>query len=159
MNISEELKDKAVSLGLCKEWTDGWGDPSVDDLVKKYIDGIDFCIEKDFPSNEYIKQNFGEVAEKHGVYVDKKIELSDPSILVLNGFCKGKINIGEFCVSTIYVRHNSDVEVEVHNGGLAFVHLYDDAGLNVQSKGKCFVYRHGGFLSTNGNIIVRDRRE
>ena len=56
--LSEELKSQAIGLGLCEQWTNSWGNPSEQELINKFLHGIDFCIKHDYPTNEYIKKNF-----------------------------------------------------------------------------------------------------
>ena len=57
--LNSKLKQRAVQLGLCTQWTSEWeSEESQDMLVKKYKRGIDFCIENNYPNNEFIKANF-----------------------------------------------------------------------------------------------------
>ena len=53
--ISLALKSEAVSLGLCQEWTSKWNNESKESLVEKYVKGIDFCIEHNYPSLAFMK--------------------------------------------------------------------------------------------------------
>lgn len=163
MNISEELKQEAVKLDLCKEWTDGWGNPDLDELVLKYVKGIDFCIKNDFPSLEYIKDNFKGVAEKHGVFTDDQIDLVNHKLIVLNGNTKGKIILNGFTSCDIYVRHNSKVEIEISNFAIAFIRVFDNSQVRVVNKGtnRSFIYKYtdrfNGKLDTSGDILIRDK--
>ena len=44
-NLSDKMKEEAVSLGLCAQWTAEWKDnSSKDEMVDKFVTGIDFCI-------------------------------------------------------------------------------------------------------------------
>lgn len=161
MNVSEELKDKAVSLGLCDEWTDGWGNPTKGELVDKYLGGLDFCILNDYPSNEFIKTHFGEIAEKKGVFVDKKsIDLHNPKMVVLNGDCSGDIKLDEFSVCEIHVRHNSSINIIIEEYAMAFIRVYDNAEVTVSNNGykRSFVYKYGGSVNTSGDILVREKQ-
>lgn len=57
--LSAKMKSQAVGLGLCQQWTDEWADgTSKDELVEKFVRGIDFCIEHNFPSCEVIRKEF-----------------------------------------------------------------------------------------------------
>lgn len=161
MNVSNDLKRQAVALGLCEAWTNGWGSPTKEQLVDKYIDGLDFCIEHNYPSNEYIKQNFGEVAEKKGVFVDKKsIDLDNPTIVVMNGCCSGAIKVDEFNVSRINVRHESMIDINVYDHAKVSIFLYDNATINISNNGygKVYVYQYGGCIKHLGDVVIRDKR-
>lgn len=160
MNVSEELKDKAISLGLCDEWTDAWGNPTKEELVDKYLSGLDFCVLNGYPSNEFIKTHFGEVAEKKGVFVDKKnIDLHNPKIVVLNGDCSGDIKLDEFSVSEIHVRHSSSVNIIIEEYAMAFIRVYDNAEVTVSNNGykRSFIYKYGGETHVSGDVLVRNK--
>lgn len=163
MNISEDLKQQAVKLGLCEEWTNGWGNPNLDNLVEMYISGIDYAIKNNYPSNEYIKKYFGKVAEDHGVFTDSNINVTNPDIAILNGNTKGKITLSGFVSRDIYVRHDSDIEIEIKDNARAFIRIFDNARVTVdnQSENKVFVYKYidrfKGKIYTSGNVVVRER--
>ena len=56
---NEELRNKAVELGLCDQWQGLWSNDWNDNkMIAKYKEGIDFCLANDFPSVEYIKSHF-----------------------------------------------------------------------------------------------------
>ena len=74
--LSDRMKNEAVSLGLCAEWTAEWRDGiTKDEMAEKYVRGIDFCITHDWPSCDVIKKEFGDVMHNHGVYVDESVRL------------------------------------------------------------------------------------
>lgn len=82
--LSDKLKLKAISLGLCEEWTNGWGNPDKYELCEKYIRGIDFCLLNRFPSNEIIKKEFAGVREKFNIFVDDtNLFISNPKWSIL----------------------------------------------------------------------------
>ena len=163
MNISEELKQTAIDLNLCKEWTDGWLNPNLDDLCQMFITGIDFCIKNDYPSLKYIKQNFGDVACKHGIFVDSEINLNNPDIAILMGATKGSIELSGYVSRDIYVRHDSEVHIKVKDKAKAFIRVFDNAKVIVENEGssRVFVYQYidkfKGEIKTSGDVFVRIR--
>ncbi|MFT3994787.1 MAG: hypothetical protein QM660_10795 [Dysgonomonas sp.] len=164
MTVSEELKEKAVKLGLCKEWTDGWVHPDLDSLCEMMISGLDFCIKNDYPSNEYIKENFGQIARNHGIFVDEEIDLLNPDVAILNGNTKGKITLSGFVSRDIYVRHDSEVEIDVKYHAVAFIRLFDNSKVKVinSSSGRVFVYKYTdsfvGDIEVEGNVMIREKQ-
>lgn len=57
--LNTDLRDHAVSYGLCQQWQNDWQDnKNQQELIDMYIRGIDFCIEHDYPTVDYIKNNF-----------------------------------------------------------------------------------------------------
>lgn len=161
MNISEELKKQAISYNLCQPWTDSWGNPNLDELLEKYIEGIDFCIQNNYPSNKYIKENFGEIAERHGVFTDKdNIQLSALPNIVLNGNTNGSIRLNRLDVSSIYVRHGSEVRVQIEESAKAIIRVYDNASVTIdnQTNQRIFVYKYGGKVFSSGDVLVRNKK-
>lgn len=163
MNVSEELKQQAIKLGLCREWTNDWNKPDLDSLCEMFISGQDFCIKHNYPSNEYIKNNFGGIAEDHGIFVDSNIELINPDIAILLGSTKGSITLSGFVSRDIYVRNDSDVSITIKDSAKAFIRVFNNAKVTVdnQSISKVFVYKYTdgftGNIFINENVVVRQK--
>ena len=136
-NLSETLKQQAVDLGLCRPWTEAWGDCDRQELIDKYKKGIDFCIDKQFPSNEFIKANFDRaLLNANLIFVDEHIRLDDaPSgIYILNGECSGSIRFAPWTAATVYVRHTSNVRIIAGDFAKVFVRLYDEAEVETEAE-------------------------
>ena len=159
-DISKELKKKAINLGLCTEWTERWKNPTKDELVDKYVRGIDFCIKHDYPSCKYMKKHFDGIMQKHGVFVNDKINLQNPNMVIANGNTSGKIIYDAYSVGTIYARHDSNLTIEVSGHAFIAIEIYDDCNVSVfqRDKAKVFVYNHGGNIQTSGQVVVKDRK-
>lgn len=158
MNVSETLKQEAIKLNLCETWTDQWGKPSLEELVDRYIRGLDFCILNNYPSNEFIKHHFGKIAEDKGVFTDAEVNLLNPEIAILNGKCTGTIELTGFASRDIHVRHDSKVKIIVRDFATAFIRVYDNAHAIVENETKTkksFVYYKGGKATITGNVAVR----
>ena len=157
--LEEELKEKAISLGLCEQWTKEWTNPDKDELVDKYVRGIDFCIQHDYPSIEYMIANFRGVMEKHGVFADNDLQLRNRDVAILNGACAGVLEYDWYSTGRLYIRHDSDIKVVLKGNAKVFISIYDNANVNIicQDNAKCYVYKYGGSVSYNGNVIIRDR--
>lgn len=163
MTVSEELKQEAIKLGLCKEWTNDWNKPDLGGLCEMFTSGIDFCIKHDYPSTEYIKENFGKVAEDHGIFVDAEIDLINPNTAILMGGTKGSITLSGFVSRDIYVRHDSEVVITIKDSAKAFIRVFNNARVTVdnQTSGKVFVYKYidgfTGKIFTNENVMIREK--
>ena len=154
--VSKELKSVAVGLGLCKEWQKDWRDEDKHSMCEMYVRGIDFCISNDYPSAEYMKENFDGIMQEHNIYVDdhKDIKVNGKGVYrgVINGNSEINIDFSGFKIVDLYVRHNSKVNITI--GGLTKVHVsvYDNAVVNMRSRSilsqgfikkfsyKCLVY-------------------
>lgn len=158
MNVSDMLKAEAIKNGLCSTWTDEWGHPTKEQLVDMYIRGLDFCILHNYPSNEFIKKHFGDIAIMKGVYTDMKVNAENPDIAILNGNCTGQIVLNGYNSRDIHVRHNSKVKIIVRDCAKAFIRVYDKAHAIVlnESGERSFVYLMGGASTISGNVLVRN---
>lgn len=161
MELSEELKQEAVSLGLCSEWTNEWGTPDKDELCDKYVRGIDFAIRNNFPSVEYMKANFEGIMQKHGIYVSQEICLLNPNMVIANGNCFGNIYYDRFSVGRMYVRHDSNLTVYVSGNAKIFISLYDSAKISVfcKDRAQAYIYLNGGEIEAkDGNVYIREKK-
>lgn len=135
---------------LCKEWTDEWQDDThIDILLDKFIKGHDFCIENDYPPLDFCRKNFDvDDLHRHNIYLDEEVEIeADRSgYYVFLGNCKGTLTVDGFVAVTVYVRHDSNINVEAFNGCKVFVSYYE------QSNGEC---SHDGW----SKIKKYDRRK
>ncbi len=161
MNISDKYKTKAISLGLCDQWTNEWKDNSSrEELVEKFVKGNDFCILHNFPSVQDMKEDFGDILNDFGVYADQDVQIKNKDFVMLCGRCKAEIVVDDiFC--DIYIRHNSEAKIYVRGTGRAFVRTYDNSYVDVTSSmgGKAYIYDYcGATIRIDGNAVVRDRK-
>jgi len=158
-NVSKELKEKAISLGLCEEWTNEWQNEDKDALCEKYVKGIDFCIMHNYPSTQYMKDNFDGIMQNHGVFVDGKGSRNNLPKAVVNGLSIMDMSYDKFSVGTIYLRHNSALNIIAKDNAKVFIFTYDNCILNVKCSDNAivYIYNHGGSINydINENILVR----
>lgn len=163
--LNKELRDEAVGYGLCKQWQGDWlDDKSQQELITMYKDGLDFCIENNYPSITYIKKNFDKaLLRKNLIFVDEDVTgmCGKNGIYVLNGGCSGSVEFKGFTVATLYVRHTSEITVNVRHLAKVFISVYDKAKVSVTHTGaaKVYVYRRGydTTVSVDSDVRVRDR--
>ena len=162
MEISDELKNKAIANGLCEQWTNEWSnEETLDSLCEKYVKGIDFCIDNDYPSCQYMKEHFDGVMQKHGIYVSDMFKLRDIKKLIINGVSIGEVTYDKFNVGRIYLRHSSFLKLSVKDCAKVFISTYDSVNLDVTDcdiDAKLYISNHGGTIKydkNNKNIIVR----
>lgn len=135
-NLSETLKQQAVDLGLCHPWTEAWGDCDQQELIDKFVKGIDFCLERNWPTSDFIKANFDRtLLNANLIFVDEHISLDDaPSgIYILNGECTGSIRFAPWTAATVYVRHLSHINIIAGDFAKVFVRLYDEAAAETEA--------------------------
>lgn len=162
MDLNNTLKRQAIGLGLCSEWTEEWRDnEDRQSLIDKYLEGIDFVIEHDWPSVDFIKENFeSELLTKNGIYVDGFMSMNSHSgTLVFLGDSKAKLSFKNFDCCRIYARHDSEININVSGFSKIFIHAYDNAKIHIVSdnQAKVYIYLHGDNcnLSPTGSVMVR----
>lgn len=160
-DISDSLKAEAIKLGLCDQWQAEWGNPTKDDLCEKFIRGLDFCIEHDFPNLRLMKRHFDGVMQNHGIFVDEReICLCNQGTVVANGRTTGQAFYDEFSVGQVYVRHQSAIRIVARGNAVVNVRCYDTPKVEVVCKdsARVTVIRHDqGLLSATGNVKVINR--
>jgi len=158
-DISNELKEKAISLGLCEEWTNEWDEEDKDTLCEKYVKGIDFCIMHNYPSLKYMKDNFDGIMQNHGVFVDDNGMKKNLPKAVINGLSIMNMLYDKFSVGTVYLRHDSALNIIAKDNAKVFIFTYDNCILNIKCSDSAivYVYNHGGSINydINENILVR----
>lgn len=158
-DISNELKEKAISLGLCEEWTNEWDKEDKDTLCEKYVKGIDFCIMHNYPSLKYMKDNFDGIMQNHGVFVDDNGMKKNLPKAVINGLSIMNMLYDKFSVGTVYLRHDSALNIIAKDNAKVFIFTYDNCILNIKCSDSAivYVYNHGGSINydINENILVR----
>ena len=157
------LRNRARDLGLCDKWYEEWDLNSPKELlIEKYIKGIDFCIKNDYPKLDFIKAVVpGQILADNGIFADSSVVRSNMKTAVLLGKSNGIIRYDGLGMGNVYLRHQSELTLEVSGGARVFVEVYDDCRLNVVATGmaKVFVYWHGGKVNASGNVTIRDKRK
>lgn len=159
--LSERLKSEAVKLGLCKEWTEGWGYPNQQGLIDKFLHGIDFCIKHDWPKADFIASSFDrDLLHRNHIYVNEDVQLRNATgTVVVNGTCGGMALFDGLATCDLYVRNGSRLTVDCGGLSKVFVNVYDQAAVSViQSDcANVYVYLHGDGCraETRGDVKVR----
>lgn len=140
--LSVTLREMARSQGLCNEWYGEWKDETdVDELLEKYVRGIDFAIEHDYPSLEFARKYFAskpmkEALHRHNIYLDEEVNLveSNSGVWVLLGKCTGRITFDAWAVANVYVRHESNVRIDAEDLSRVFVSVCESAEADLKQQ-------------------------
>ena len=160
--LNNLLRNKARQLGLCDQWYKDWNDnETMQQLLEKYLRGIDFCIKHDYPRLEFVREVFPkDILSKNGIFLDSCIDACNLSAGVALGNSMGRFRYIGTSTGTVYVRHSSEVTIEVSGGSKVFIEAYDHCIVRVVADkySKAFVYWHGGMIYYGDNVIIRDKR-
>lgn len=160
-NLGKKLKLQAESLGACEKGLDNLEKLNEQELVNRYIHFIDFAIDMNWPSNEFIKSNFDqELLHKNNVYVDEFVERRNArQVVVVQGRCTGNLLYDGMTCADVYVRHESEVTIDCSRLSKVFISVYDNAKVKVVQRdgASVYVYLHGDAcaVSTEGDVMLR----
>lgn len=128
------LREKAIGEGLCRQWQSEWNrDMDKDELVEMFQRGQDFCVEHDYPSLDFIRENFTEdELARNNVYLDFPVSgrIGNGTYIFL-GECGGEVRVRRWCAATLWVRHECRIKVVAEEFSKVFIRLYDNAEVEV----------------------------
>ena len=155
--LSKLLRTDARRLGLCDQWFGEWKeDMTKQEMISMYLKGLDFCIERRWPSVSFIKSHFSqELLRENGILIDdiRSFPVRNPEtrrLIYLRNF----VLIGRSSTvirysfrphaCNVWVMDKSKVRVECKYGAFMIIHLFDDAEADVFTDlvSNCTVIRH-----------------
>lgn len=143
--LSDKLKQKAISLEACEKGLNEWGNLDKYELCEMYIRYIDFCLLNRYPSNEILKKEFTGVREKFNIFVDDtNLFISNPKWSIFNGSCDCVVTFNDFGIGEMYVKDNSHVNIVALDNSIVYITLLDNASIEIISSEYTKV-----FVSTN----------
>lgn len=160
-NIGKQLKSQAESLGACEKGLNGLEKLNEHELINRYIHFIDFAIDVNWPSNEFIKENFDKsLLEHNNIYVDAEFERRNArQVVVIQGESKGVLLFDGYTCSDVYIRHDSEVTIDCSRLSKIFISVYDNAKIHVTQRdgASVYVYLHGENCSveSDGEVMIR----
>lgn len=156
--LSDKLKQKAISLRACEKRINEWGEPDKYDLCEKYIQNIDFCLLNRYPSNEMLKKEFAGVREKFNIFVDDtNLFISNPKWSIFNGSCDCVVTFNDFGIGEMYVKDNSHVSLVALDNSIVHVSLIDDAKLDIVSSKYTKVFVHTNTPKNISKVDVKGK--
>lgn len=164
-NLGKQLKSQAEMLGACEKGINGLEMLNEQELINRFIHFIDFIVEnKDFPSNEFIKEHFDKsLLEHNNIYVDSEFERRNArQVVVVQGSSKGTLLFDGYTTSDVYVRQDSEVSIDCSRLSKIFISVYDNAKVKVSQRegASVYVYLHGDGCSveSDGDVMIRRSR-
>lgn len=138
--LADLLLVQAKELGICEKGLRRWDRGSEDNMIRLWVDNIDFALQHDWPSLDCMELFDRRKMANWGVWLDHEFadgnwELPYGGRMVLNGTCTGVLRFRGWQVATVYVRHDSDVRVEAHDHARVQVRVYDNAKLTAKHYG------------------------
>ncbi|QEL01587.1 hypothetical protein FKG96_12475 [Olivibacter sp. LS-1] len=135
MNI-KELAKEAQKKGICSPGMKKiLQSNDKEALLNYYIEGLDFCMEHDFPSKDYLKTQGGDLLALKGIYIDEDIAPVNNRMLVLLGKCKVHVVANEYSVMDVFVKHDSTVQLYANDHSFVRVDCFDTVNVRIHASG------------------------
>lgn len=150
--LNKDLKDQAISLGLCNDWQNLWSkDWSQEKMAERMYKGLDFCLKFHYPSNDFIIKHFElDFRRKCNVFVNDKYSVMNPKQSLILGTSEVTLRYNSNSSGEVHVRDNSSAKLIARNRSFVIVHLYENAKVNAEQldQSKIVLIKH----STNVTI-------
>lgn len=164
--LNKTLKERAILFGLCEQWQGEWAsDRDKLELIDMYKRGIDFCFKNQYPSNEFIKDNFDrQLLIENAMFIDESVdEFNSISPCILLGSSTGKLSFDKFSSCDIYMRDNVDIEISAKGFSRISINVYSSSKVHIVQDGmaKVYVYKHGDDceISAQGEVMIRRSKD
>lgn len=148
--ISQTLAAGAKKKGICKNGLDQLLKTQYTaDFVQLYVDGLEFCLVNDFPSNDFIREHFKGKMEPQGVHLDEVFMTKNDRRVIALGKCNAIVDLNGFSVCELFVKHNSEISLRTYGHAFAMIDVFDDSKLTVRAfeSSTVIVNRYGGELT------------
>ena len=163
--LYETMYNSLASLGMCEGGLAAWSEELDQDAICKTMHKyLDFILERDYPSSEFIEEHFDrEILHNNRIYVNEDFSTDNipNGSYILNGSCTGNIASIGYAAVTLHIRHTGKMVIRAKGMSCVYVRVYDDAEVEVhqEERSKVHVYRYGDRCKVNatGNVSVRDR--
>ena len=160
MEVNTELALEARQNGICTEWFNRLQKTTdKGELVKMYLEGIDFCLSNEYPSRAYIREHFVGMCEEYGVFLDEAIETENFRHVVALGTCYGSASYNGFSVGQVFAKHDSNITIQASGNAFVMVDIFDDTEVKViaSDSAKVCVNKYGGVVeaSSTGKAIIK----
>lgn len=130
-------------------------------MVEKMYEGIDFCLQHHWPTNEFILQHFPlAFLRQNNVFVNDKYSANNPeeSIALGNSEITYRFNAAHHGI--LYVRDNCHVKITAKNRAFVLVHTFDTAWVEAQQydQAQVTIIKHSAdnIIKVTNDIHIRE---
>lgn len=102
-------------------------------MVHYYFYYIRQCIQKAFPSLEYMRTQLGAEAAQHGGYIDQHGSINQPQRdMAFIGNCQCQFTCAGYDIHRIWVQHNSQLDITATDNSHLFIDCFGSSTIHVR---------------------------
>lgn len=131
---------------------------SVSSLLQLMKRNIDFCLINNYPTMEMLTKYAEEILIGNGIFIDKFVDLHNPSFALLYGSCYGNAILNELNVCEFYLKGKSRIDIILKDSSFAVIDLLDNSFGNIAVLGhsKALVNLYGNAtLNYSGDGTIK----
>lgn len=163
--LYETMYSELSNLGMCEGGLATWNTELDQDAICKTMHKyLDFVLERDYPSCEFMENNFDKkILNDNKIYVNDDVSSHDipNGSYIICGNSTGDIIANNYAAVTLHIRHKCKVKVRARGMSAVFVRVYDEAEVDIsqEERSKVNVYKYGDKckVNTTGNVSVKNR--
>ena len=149
-SFSAEMAEMATRKGICKEGFERIAScDTIEEMLHYFIEGIDFCLEHDFPSKEHLLKYGSGLIEKYGIWVDWDVVGINERTTVLLGHSTAHLSYNGHSVSQLFIKHQSEAKVKAFDDSYLVIDCFENSKLHVIAEGASRV-----IINMYGNAAV-----
>lgn len=136
-SLQRILLEDGTKHGMCEKYQRILANEqlTIDQLLRLFHSGQDFCIKEDWPSLDMARSIFDkEDLERNFIFVDGTGEHTVSRNVVVMGDSDITIVVPEWTVASIEVRHNSKVRLKLGHHSNCYVSTHDNCEVIVSCK-------------------------
>lgn len=135
---TKELQKQLIAMGrqfnACEEGINELSKAfTKEEIAQCFVEYIDFCLAKNYPNNAFLKRNFEKELEDIGIYIDRSISLKNGRRIVFLGECFGNVDLDDYAVSMIRVKHVSKINIKARGHARIMVDALDHADVIIDA--------------------------
>ena len=146
-SIIKELSNKGIDIGACTKGIAELEHSSSDcaALAELYFKHAHFCLNSGFPTAGWIIDRFGDKPADFGIFCRNNGNVSNMRRVALLESAHVTAKYDEFSAAKIYLKGESQLDIEVSNNAFVFIDAFDNSVVNISASGnaRVVVFQYG----------------
>lgn len=126
------LAKEAKQKNICSEWHERILNAiNKEQLLQLYLDGIDFSLSENYPSNTFLEKNFRDHLEEYNILLNESKALSNQSVVVGLGTSELVYSADEYSVSRVFIKDNTKAIIKASGCSFIMIDVFEGCEVNI----------------------------